>query len=179
MAEPTINIPFAIGETVWHAGAKYREEFPVCPDCNGDTVLTLKLGNGEVHTLGCGLCSVGYQAPTGYVRRQLCLYEPTQLKLARVTGFSDGGVDYTDAPEGVDCYHIYNSKTLFTDVQECARACEKLRQEAQEAADKRDLEIRKDRRRALAFNVSYWRREAAKLRKELATVEKYLNAASK
>lgn len=180
MTTPSIEVPFAIGETVWHAGAKYRDEYPVCPDCAGTKTVTVRLGNGDEHAIPCGCCGGGtYEGAKGYIKHTLCVYEPTQLTLARVTGFDKGNAEYTDMPEGVSCYNIYNSSTLFRDKAECEAACEKLRAKAQADSDALDLERRKGKRKDAALSVSYWRKQAAQLRKELANVERRLNAGGK
>lgn len=178
MGEPTLSIPFAIGETVWYAGAKYREEYPVCPDCAGTKFVVMRLGNGDEHSIECGCCGGGtYDGARGYMKRTLCVYEPTEIKLARVTGFDKGNVEYTDAPEESSCYQTYNSSAMFRDKAECQAACDVLREKAQAEKDAQDLYIRKSKRKDAAFSVSYWRSQAARLRKELDGVERRLNAA--
>ncbi len=178
MSEPTISMPFAIGETVWHVGGHYRDEYPVCPDCAGTKFVTMVLGNGTTHTLDCACCG-GYNPPTGRMKVSRFVYEPEEITLARVTGFDKGDVEYTNAPEGASCYNIFNSSNMFRDKAACEAVCEKKRIEKDAAEEKNALARAKSRGRSMAYSVSYWRSQAARHKQDWEDAERRLNAAKK
>jgi rubredoxin len=177
MSNPSIDVPFAIGETVWHAGSNYRKERVTCPDCEGTKVLHILLGNGDRHAMDCGVCNLGFEPPRGYIEHEVCVHEPRAVKLARVLRFDEDGVEYTDAPQGMTCYHSYNSKDLYRDKDECAARCAELEVEAQKNKDAQELAILTSKRKSAAHSVSYWRRRRTDARKELEAIERRLDVA--
>lgn len=173
----TLEIPFAIGETVWHAGNRYIEEYPVCPDCAGQKYVTLKLGNGDEHTLDCRCCGIGYDPPTGRMKVNRFIYEPEEITLARVTHFDKDGVGYTNAPVEASSYSTYHSSSLFRDKLQCEAVCEKMRAEKAAQEEENALARAKSRGRDMAYSVSYWRSRAAQHKKDWEDAERRLNAA--
>ncbi len=161
----TVAIPFAIGSEVWWVGPAWRETYETCPDCAGTCYVTMTLGNGDVETIPCGLCSLGYDPPSGRVKRTVCGYAPTRFLCARVRIDGDR-VSYMN-----DSHYVPDVEDLFADEAACAAACEVKRAAAQAERDAQWIRNRASKRRDLAWSVSYWRSQRTKLREELQRIE--------
>jgi len=80
----SIEIPFAIGQQVWHVGSGYRQEWIECPECAGTKAITMIQGNGVQVSLACAACSAGYEPPRGVIQRTYYEHRPVQVMLRRV-----------------------------------------------------------------------------------------------
>ena len=58
---------FNIGDKVWYAKLKSKQETLTCPECFGKKCLTVILGDDSKVTIDCAGCSSGYNPPKGYV----------------------------------------------------------------------------------------------------------------
>jgi len=171
---PALEIPFAIGETVWCSEpASTRERLP-CPDCDGAKTVKMLLGNGEVYTLPCRGCQVGCDPSRGYVEVVTWSYEPRKFTPRRVD-MSCGEFHYSAASPEATCFGYVDTSKMFHDKAECEADCERRAKEAQEGEDQRMFWNLKSKRKDMAWSVHYWRSQAIKFRKELAWVEARLH----
>ncbi len=159
-----IDIPFAIGQTVWRASATPIERWVECPECVGTRATTMILGNGEERTLACACCGVGYEPPSGVVRDWDYDCEPEAF-ICRDLEVRDGEVRYGGTRAAV----------LYEDKEECRAHCAVLNKEHQRLKEERDIGKLSSRRRGMAWSVHYWSSQVRKLRKELALVEARLS----
>ena len=160
-----VLIPFALGTEVWWVGPRHTERYYTCPDCAGNLYVTMTLGNGDVETIPCGLCAIGYEPPRGRVKHTVCGYEPTRFVCERVRIDGDC-VSYMN-----DSHYVPDVCDLYADEASCAAACEVKRVEAQAEKDAQIIRNRASKRRDLARSVSYWRSQRKKLREELEHIE--------
>ena len=102
MSNPSVSIPFAIGEAVWWVGSGYAKETVECPECCGSTVVTVTLGNGERLVVACEGCKSGHLGSTGSISRDKeNPYQPTQYVCSSVD-VSDGKATYKNLTERGD-----------------------------------------------------------------------------
>ena len=166
-----LEIPFALGATVWFTGPKYEETYVQCQDCAGSKVLMVLTGDGGCYQLKCHACGKGYEESAGVVRKTVCGYRPRLVTLRELHHYSGPTSTYvTDAGDtGLVC-----ADRLFATEEECAAECERLRAEHQAEEDRRALAHLNNRRDSMAFSVPYWRAQLRKLRKDVERVEGYL-----
>ena len=169
----SIPIPFAIGDELWWATINTRKEREVCPDCLGTCTVALVLANGSTHVLGCGNCDWGMEGPHGWVQRSESCFEP-QPFIPRRVWMSGEDIYYSEAAPDATCYTSANVKDLFASREECEAACVQRNAERRAEEEKRFFAATNRKRQDKANSVSYWRREAERLRKDLARVEAYL-----
>src|SRR3990167_8589377 len=122
---PSIEIPFVIGETVWWVGNGYQEEFVTCPECLGSKAITMILGNGEQYSLRCEGCSRGYEGPFGVVTRIFYKHVPEKVTLNRVE-ISGNRISYSVSGPDATCYSLISVEGLFSSESKCASRCEEL-----------------------------------------------------
>ena len=140
-ATPTIAIPFSIGEELWRAVSTNNVQHVVCPECAGTKVLTIIKGNGEQVSVGCDLCSWGFEPPHGWIEKCDRAFQPVKFIPRRI----DIRVD------------VFGEKFMYSEDSPDASCCI-LVNEAEEKA-KRDIHVLASKRESLAFSVSYWSRE--------------------
>jgi len=167
----SIEIPFNIGEQIWWVGNGYREEWITCPECAGTKVLTLIQGNGEKVSLDCACCSLGYEPPTGTIKRTFYQYEPTPFICQTVEMGFGGDFRYTDV---IGQSHEVKGN-LFRTKEECQEQCDKLNLEKEKDEERRLLNNTQSKRRDMAWSVHYWGQMVSKLKKELEAAQARLN----
>lgn len=161
-----IEIPFAIGETVWSIGSGHREETVVCPECAGTKAITMIQGSGERFSLGCARCGPVYEDPRGYITRTIYEHRPERFVCARVS--VDGAeVRYSEAPSSATCYTSRDSADLFRDQAECQARCDVLNAEKAAADREREIANIASKRKDLAWSVHYWQGQIRRLEKQL------------
>lgn len=165
MAAGTLDIPFAIGTSVWWVGNEYREEWITCPECNGDRALTLIKGNGEKISLACNLCQEGYSPSRGVVRHHRFAHAPTPFVCERVEIYGD---DVRYAPEFERTF--VQVKDLYASQEECQARCEELNWERQAQQERQVLNNLQSKRGTLSHSSHYWSLKAKALEKELVAV---------
>jgi uncharacterized protein YbaR (Trm112 family) len=167
----SIQIPFDIGEQVWWVGRGHHEEWITCPECNGDKALTLIQGNGEKVSINCACCSLGYEPPTGTIKRNYYHFEPQEF-ICRTADLSFDDFRYTN--NYGDNVNVKDS--LFKTKEECQKRCEELNAEKEKDEERRLLVNTESKRRDMAWSVHYWGRKVGDLKKELEFAQKRLSA---
>jgi hypothetical protein len=164
-----IEIPFAIGQTVWRAAIEPVTTYLECPDCCGKKKVTVTQGNGEVYTLDCRCCQTGYDSPTGRIQRTEWKSVPTEVTLRRVD-ISGNEIRYSDSPPGSCSYRIYNVEDMFLTKEAAQVRSEELnaKQTAYEA--ERFINNMASKKKDLAWSVHYWSRLAATKEKEIEEI---------
>lgn len=156
-----------IGDVVWVARLKHREFYETCPDCLGTKAVTLLLANGERESLECKTCwPGGYDPSRGFIIR-------TQYQLAA----DKRAIDAMEVGREKTTYRFFDwsSEVVFDNEQEALVEAEKLRLIAEEEDHKRFLWKKEDSRRTWAWHSSYYRRQIADAKKQLAYAEARLN----
>jgi len=166
----SIPIPFPLGERAWWTGNGHREEWVTCPECAGTRAVTMILGNGEQYSLHCDNCRAGYEPSAGVVKRTFYEHAPQQITLNRVS--VDGNkIRYSQESPDATCYGVIYAEHLFARQEECQAACDRLNEQRNKEERDRAWQILLQNRQKMAWSVHYWRDRAARLRRELATVE--------
>lgn len=167
----TIEIPFAIGSEVLVCSSGSHEQWIECPECCGSKAVTLINGNGESATIACGCCANGYNGSLGRVRKSQYQYQPKKFVCRRITGMRDGIAEYSESEPGSTCYGYSPANELFATIDECQAACDKKNAEHLEETKRQVLSSLEHGRRAMAWSVSYWRRQVKDLEEKLAAAK--------
>lgn len=161
---------YKIGDTAWHACLSRVEVKETCPDCFGEKVLIVTLGNGEQVSIDCAGCYLGYGPPRGYITReewQSCVEKFTVSAIHADTK----SVDYVST-----LYYCAEEQDLFdTEDEALARANEKMQEHNAKAA----AEFAKKERdtHTWAWNVSYHRKCIRDAKKQIEYHTRKLDAA--
>lgn len=163
-----MEIPFDISETVWWTGYGYREEWIVCPECNGQKALTLIQGNGDTVSIACANCSQGCEPPLGRIKRAFYHFEPQRFICEKVEmhGYEFW---YHDGERNV------SSENLFKTREECEKRCIELNVKKEKEEESKILTNITRNRAKIAWSVHYWGRTVSKLTKELDFAKKRLS----
>jgi len=150
----TLTIPYAIGEECWYIGPGHREIEVPCPDCAGSKRVTLVRGDGTQVSLECNTCQLGYDPPRGFITRTIYECRPRPFIPRRVEVRGDEVTYSASGPEAT-CFSTVRAEDMFTDRDECAKACEQRNQEhaAEEAA--REMANIKSKHRSQAHALHY------------------------
>lgn len=169
MNTPSIPIPFAIGEKLWHAAPDPDAQWEVCDTCFGKLKITMILGNGERHTLNCAACTLGCGQPSGMIQTHRLRYAPKEFIPTKVS-MSGDEFHYSRDESGQFAY----AKSLTRDRGECQVMCDELN--AKHAAEEhtRNIHIRIEKRRTMAWSVGYWRGQLRKAETEVARLRERL-----
>ncbi len=159
---------------MWAVGTGGYERHITCPECLGEKTLTVIQKNGESFEVECACCRRGYEGSLGVIKQYVQDYRPERFVCNRVTGFSRGLVQYSEAPLDATCYSYKNSDNLFRDKTECQAKCEELNAEDERRREEQFYHHRIGSRRDLAWSVHYWNGKIRKCREELARYEKRL-----
>lgn len=170
MSNKSIELPFALGETVWHAGFEANDSYITCPECLGTRVVTLLLANDESYSLDCACCGVGFDGPRGVVKAFSHDRRPRPFTPHRVRMDGDE-FTYSESDPSANCYSSAYAKDLFATLEECQAHCEVLNAEQRAYQEKQALNHRMSKRRDMAWSVHYWRSERARLVKDLERLE--------
>lgn len=166
----SIEIPFNIGDHVWWIGHGYHEEFVTCPECLGQKMLTVVRGNGESFTIHCACCSMGYDPPTGVIKKTFYHFEPTEFVCKTVQFYSDDFRYENEVGETSD-----TKGHLFATKEECQKACDALNEYHSKNEERRMLANISSKRRDVAWSVHYWASKVSDLKKELEIAQDRLN----
>lgn len=169
MNTPSIPIPFAIGEKLWHAAPDPDARWEVCDTCFGKLKITMILGNGEEHTLDCAACTIGYGQPSGRIQTHRIRYTPKEFVPTKVS-MSGNEFHYSRDESGQFAY----ASTLTREKSECQVMCDELN--AKHAAEEhgRVVHNRKSKRRDMAWSVGYWRGQLRKAEAEVERLREHL-----
>ncbi len=166
----SLEIPFAIGQQVWWIGNGHREQLVTCPECAGTKAITMILGNGEQVSLYCENCRLGYDPPTGQVKRTYYEHSPTRFTPLRV-GVDGSEIRYSESGPDSTCYSSAYAKDLFATQEECQVRCDVLNAEKTQEETDRAWQVLLQNRKKMASSVGYWSQMVGRLRKELAATE--------
>lgn len=169
-----IQIPIALGQVVWWTGYGSRTDYIQCPECCGTCVIEMIKGNGERVTLDCGLCSVGYEPPTGKIKQYVYEHTPTPFVAGRVRMDGDE-FWYSESPPDASSYSSVKSTDLFASREECQARCDELNRERAKADEEMLLRNISHKRQHLSFSASYWSREVKKLEKQIDAARARIN----
>lgn len=176
--KPSIEIPFAIGETVWWTGHGSREETITCPDCNGECALTVINGHDEAFRVPCQNCTRGYEGPFGYVKRVVYERKPTPFTCNRVEVRGDE-VRYSEQSPEANCWSSADASDLFRDKDECAARCVEINEAyAAEMEERNTNQIARNRKRVL-WSYTYWSRQIKDIERQLELARERLKKCNK
>jgi hypothetical protein len=166
MAE--LSIPFAIGETVWHATcASSYVEYETCPECAGTKALTLIRGNGESVSLQCNYCQRGYGPSFGVIERRVSEYTPRAFVCASVVSWDGKEINYSEAGPDETCRNYAGSKDLFRSREECEARCAERNAQSRADDERRAIANLASKRASLAHSVHYWGNKIKALERDL------------
>lgn len=113
----TIEIKFAIGDTVYRAGSSYENKTMQCPDCMGTGQWTVRFADGKEVPCPCQTCERGWQGSPGYLTYNE--HEPIvkQLTIGQV-GFEEGRGRYMCIETGIGSGSIHYEEFLFKTEEE-------------------------------------------------------------
>lgn len=162
---------FNIGDEVFvaEAHAYARVEIP-CPICFGKKSVQLILGNGEIESIDCDGCGLGFNGPRGVI----CASEATsKVYSGVVTGVScdrfNGGWKYEVGGRGVDACDIFADK----DAAEQRRIV--LFDEAKRARDVNLDSQLADKKKSHAWHVRHHRDAIKRAEREIQWHEERLH----
>lgn len=170
----SLQIPFALGEPVWWVGHAHQETMIVCPECAGTKVLTVVQGNGDQIEVPCACCGDIIRGSSGRIKQVVYKHVPQLYTPRRVTGFYDGGVQYTDAPDDATCYGTINSKDMFATETECAMECGRRNIEREIEQEQQLIRNLSSKRKDMAWSVHYWDRKVKDLERDLEVARRWL-----
>ncbi|HAM41668.1 MAG TPA: hypothetical protein DCP69_10115 [Candidatus Omnitrophica bacterium] len=68
MTQPeAISLPFRVGDVLWMPLAESRQVTIPCPICAGKRVVRVELGDGDLVTVDCDGCGLGFSGPQGTI----------------------------------------------------------------------------------------------------------------
>lgn len=162
----TITLPFALGETVWHAAHGCIEERVPCPECAGTRVIEMLKGNGESVALDCNECGPGYDPPRGWVIKSTMAFTPRPFTPRRWSSSGDG-FTFSESDPSASCWSSVDQHDLFHTREECEARCKERNAEFQAENDRRALAQRAHNRRSLSHSATYWSKEVKRIEAEL------------
>lgn len=131
---PKIDIPFAIGETCWHASPDWFKQPETCPYCGGSGKVRVVFHDETTVRATCYSC---LRHP-GTVYRTVYRYRPTEYVPERIHSWKAGVVDFVPA-SGTGS--IVSSSRLRATEEECAALCSELQAEHEAEEERRALRI--------------------------------------
>lgn len=164
---------FKVGDTVWIPYAGQLQTSRPCRVCAGQKVVTLILGSGEHVQLDCGMCSKGYEQPSG-------IEEGWEFG-ADARSFHITGIEVVVDEEGEHVRYRSGSNGSYSSIEheKCHATYEEALANAGEqvAEAEREREARlaykeKDTNKSYAWNAGYHLREAKRCRAEAERHEK-------
>ena len=172
--QPSIPIPFAVGEHLWWTGRGSYEKQITCPECVGTKVVTMILGNGDTHALQCACCTRGCGPALGTITRHVREHTPTAFTPARVI-LGHSGICYSESPPEAMAYSYTEAKDLYRDRDECQAACEAKVSDwrTQEQIDIKNMSSRA--KKDLTWSVHYWSRMVKDREREAEAARRQLN----
>jgi hypothetical protein len=168
---PSVPIPFALAEVVWHAGYGQHSEWSTCPECCGSKTITLTQGNGDQVSLDCACCSRGFNPPTGTIERRVSNRRPVPFICAWVEVRGEE-IRYMENTTGSGT--IVDSKDLFRDQNACQQRCDELNKLFEEEQERLILATISHKRKDMAWSAHYWGRKVKDLERELELAKKRL-----
>lgn len=159
---------FSVGDVVWFTQSGYQQSDVECPDCLGQCVLTVVLGDGSQVSIACACCERGYLGSTGKV---VVHQWDCKVESGTVTGMD---IDGDNVQYKVGRFHAEGSYTVQPDVvfatkDEAETEAAKVLAAHQEEETRRFNHVKDNagRHRTWAWNASYHRREAKEARRRL------------
>lgn len=163
---------FNIGEKVWIADyQEHKQLWMQCPDCAGNKYHTITLGCGDVYTIDCQNCALGFEPPSGRVS-----YWSSNASALRgeIVGLEKTGGEYEYKVEARGT--VFYCKEVFSEEADAVKyAEEKLAARIQEQKD-RIFKKEKDTR-SWAWNATYHKKCIKRAEKDLEYHTQKLNAA--
>lgn len=172
--QPSIPIPFAIGESLWLAEASRDDRVFPCPVCAGKRVLRVELGDGEVLAVACEGCSRGFEGSSGVCREYRSTYTPKPFTPRRVD-VRGNQVTYSDAGPDAGGYTMYRPENLFRDREACEARCAVLAAEQERRIEESNAQSRMPKGKRGRVDIpAYLIKRREELRRELAGIEERL-----
>ncbi len=172
----TVEIPFAIDQTVWHVGSGRREEWVPCPDCAGERRHHVRLGNGEEITIWCETCRRAGETPSGRLLVWIGEHKPTEFVCRRVSIEWDGRVRYSEKPRDDESSltRYVGAEDLFDSFEACVVACGRRNRDRKQEEDDRIRRRAASGKETIPHTVHYWRRQIRQHRQNLEYAEREL-----
>ena len=166
----TIELPFALGVTVWHAAHYLECSWVECPECLGTRKLKVTLANGEEYELECRGCQDGYEPARGKIKRTRYRCKPLPFTPQRFRIEGDD-IWYSESSPEANAYSNTPSADLFVDRDACVVRCDERNAELNKQESARELQNLMHKRKDYAWSVHYWRGQLADKRKEIERIE--------
>lgn len=162
---------FKIGQTVYRASYTSYDDGVTCPDCGGTGRVRVIFHDDTIASVDCGLCSVGYNPPTG----RILVYKYTPVAIpTTIKGFevSSDEIRY----ETHDCYRS-TQEDIFDNEKDCLTRAQFLVGLINEAQESK-IATKEKNTKSWAWNASYHRREIKELQRRTDYHTRKLNVAS-
>ena len=167
----SVEIPFAVGESVWWIGHKTQERTVTCRECAGQKFITLIQGNCAQFKIDCACCSRGYDSPSGVIRETWYEHLPELVTLGDV--FINGKeIRYA---KGDGSSRQLDASVLFRTMDQCLEECVKRNAVNEKDRMEQAEHNLKSKRREMAWSVHYWQGQAKRLRDDLEACERRLD----
>lgn len=169
----TIELPFALGVTVWHAAYGCESWWVDCPECLGTRKLRVSIATGEEYELECRACQDGYEPARGKVKKYEHRFTPTLFTPNRFR-IEGEEIWYSESSPDANSYSNTPAHDLFVDKGACAARCDEENKRLDK--EKADQELRNlmHKRKDYAWSVHYWRSELNRKRRDVELIEKRL-----
>jgi len=159
---------FDVGDTVWYVQSGTNQRYVTCPDCLGQRVLTVILGDDSQVSVSCTCCERGYLGSQG----QVLAYDwHCEVLNGPIVGMD---VDHESVKYKVQVWHVEGSYTIHPDAvyaseEDAREAAVKVLADhkADEAHRFANVKDQKGRHRSWAWNATYHRNCARRAEKEL------------
>jgi len=158
----TLDIPYAVGDSVWWAHVKWDDTREPCPTCFGDKCVTLILGNGEQVSIECTTCEDGWHDACGWVTKpgREAVVERVTLMSVQVYG---GDVIYITLGT-----LSVGAEELFADEDAARTYAARLAEKQQRDEEERMAQVIASKRKKASWTAGYCRSQITRLEKELA-----------
>lgn len=162
---------YKIGDVVWAAHFDPLEPIKIpCSVCNGDKKVTLILGNGDRIYLTCGYCgNRNMGIPTGYEEEYRSESKPKAVHIDAIEiEITEEGekVTYKAGSNGV--FYLYPEDMVFSDYNEALKKGEELKEKDLHEQKARAAFLKADVTKSFAWNAGYHRKEAKRLKSQIA-----------
>ncbi len=157
-----VVMPFAIGQVMWMAAHQPRKVTKPCPVCFGHLEVKVILGNGELATVPCDACGLGFNGPQGTVEEYE--YDP-QVEQFIIAGVQSMYNDrwYVVSTTGATC--DFND---LWDTKELAETRALLNAHEQRERNMQTLQTKKKSIQRHGWSVRYHRDKIKDLERQIA-----------
>jgi hypothetical protein len=166
----TIELPFSLGVTVWHAAYGYESWWIECPECLGTKKVKVSLATGEEYELECRCCQEGYEPSRGKIQTGQSRFTPTLFTPGRFR-IEGAEVWYSESSPDASSYSSVSADVLFLDKAACAARCDEENAKHDKERAEQALRNLMHKRKDYAWSVHYWRGQLKQKRRDVELIE--------